>query len=137
MKAARDPGLSEIVDVPLALRARTFAEYDRAVTAPLNGFKDERDYWARASSAPYLGRIRRPTLLVNALDDPIVPAGALPDPAALPPTVRAEFVERGGHAAFLQGRWPWRVDSWAERRAVEFLRHLVGGEARSQTAAVC
>jgi hypothetical protein len=137
MKAARDPGLSEIVDVPLALRARTFAEYDRAVTAPLNGFKDERDYWARASSAPYLGRIRRPTLLVNALDDPIVPAGALPDPAALPPTVRAEFVERGGHAAFLQGRWPWRVESWAERRAVEFLRHLVGGEARSQTAAVC
>jgi hypothetical protein len=137
LKAARDPGLSEIVDVPLALRARTFAEYDRAVTAPLNGFKDERDYWRRASSAPYLGRIRRPTLLVNALDDPIVPAAALPDPATLPPAVRAEFVERGGHAAFLQGRWPWRVESWAERRAVEFLARLVGGEAASRTASVC
>jgi predicted alpha/beta-fold hydrolase len=137
LKAARDPGLADIVDVPLALRARTFAEYDRAVTAPLNGFQDERDYWARASSAPYLRRIRRPTLLVNALDDPIVPAGALPDPAGLPPAVRAEFVERGGHAAFLHGRWPWRVESWAERRAVDFLSRLVGGEPGSRTAAVC
>jgi len=137
LKAARDPGLREIVDVPLALRARTFAEYDRAVTAPLNGFKDERDYWTRASSAPYLSRIQRPTLLVNALDDPIVPAGALPDLADLPPAVQAQFVRRGGHAAFLEGRWPWRVESWAERRAVEFLAALVEGEAASRAAPFC
>jgi hypothetical protein len=137
LKAARDPGLREIVDVPLALRARTFAEYDRAVTAPLNGFADERDYWTRASSAPYLARIRRPTLLVSALDDPIVPSDALPDPAELPPWVRAEFVRRGGHAAFLEGRWPWRVDSWAERRAVEFLGGLVAGEGPAPAGLVC
>jgi predicted alpha/beta-fold hydrolase len=137
LKAARDPSLGEIVDVPLALRARTFAEYDRAVTAPLNGFADERDYWARASSAPYLHRIRRPTLLVNALDDPIVPRSALPDPSELPRWVRAEFVRRGGHAAFLEGRWPWRVDSWAERRAVEFLAPLLTGEGAVSTGPVC
>jgi uncharacterized protein len=137
LKAARDPGLREIVDVPLALRARTFAEYDRAVTAPLNGFADERDYWARASSAPYLRRIRRPTLLLNALDDPIVPRRALPDPAELPRWVRAEFVRRGGHAAFLEGRWPWRVDSWAERRAVEFLAPLLAGDGAVSTGPVC
>jgi predicted alpha/beta-fold hydrolase len=47
--------------------------------------------------------------------------GSLPDLAALPPAVRAEFVPRGGHAGFIDGRWPWRVGSWAERRAVEFL----------------
>jgi predicted alpha/beta-fold hydrolase len=135
MKAERDPELWEIVDVPLALRARTFAEYDRAVTAPLNGFADERDYWARASSAPYLGRIRRPTLLVNALDDPIVPPGALPDPAALPSWVRAEFVSQGGHAAFLEG-WPWRVRSWAERKVVRFLTRLVTSKGGA-TGSVC
>src|SRR5580765_1132993 len=137
LKAARDPGLGEIVDVPLALRARTFAEYDRAVTAPLNGFANERDYWTRASSAPYLSRIRRPTLLVNALDDPIVPPSALPDPAELPPWVRAEFVRRGGHAAFLEGRWPWRVESWAERRAIEFLDGLVAGDRAVPAGPVC
>ena len=137
LKAARDPGLREIVDVPLALSARTFAEYDRAVTAPLNGFADERDYWTRASSAPYLRHIRRPTLLVNALDDPIVPPAALPDPAELPAWVRAEFVRRGGHAAFLEGRWPWRLESWAERRAVEFLAPLVAGEGAVPAGSVC
>jgi len=137
LKAARDPGLREIVDVPLALRARTFTEYDRAVTAPLNGFADERDYWTRASSAPYLRRIQRPTLLVNALDDPIVPPGALPDPATLPSWIRAEFVGYGGHAAFLEGRWPWRVESWAERRAVEFLSALATAEDGSPAGTVC
>jgi len=138
LKAERDPGLLEIVDLALALRSRTFAEYDRAVTAPLNGFADERDYWARASSAPYLHRIRRPTLLVNALDDPIVPPEALPDPADLPPWIRAEFVSRGGHAAFLEGRWPWRVRSWAERRVVDFLAPFVtGAGAAAPGGSVC
>src|SRR5262249_36147075 len=64
-KALARPGF---VDVAAARRARTFAEYDRAVTAPLNGFADEVDYWTRASSKPYLARIRRSTLLINALD---------------------------------------------------------------------
>lgn len=117
-KAERYPGF---VDVPAVLRARTFAAYDRALTAPLHGFADEVDYWRRASSGPYLGRIRRPTLLINALDDPLVPPGALPDPAALPTCVQAEFVPRGGHVGFVEGRWPWRARSWAERRAIEFL----------------
>mgnify|MGYP001611744959 FL=1 len=120
-KAQRDPGFARQVDLPSALKARTFAEYDRAVTAPLNGFADERDYWVRASSGPYLPRIRRPTLLINALDDPIVPPESLPDPRSLPLWIRAEFVERGGHAGFIEGPWPWRVGSWAERRALEFL----------------
>lgn len=120
-KAQRDPGFATQVDLPSALKARTFAEYDRAVTAPLNGFADERDYWVRASSGPYLPRIRRPTLLINALDDPIVPPESLPDPRTLPPWIRAEFVERGGHAGFIEGPWPWRAGSWAERRALEFL----------------
>jgi len=124
-KAARDPGFSALVDLRSALRARTFAEYDRAVTAPLNGFVDEMDYWVRASSAPYLSRIRCPALLVNALDDPIVPSSALPDPKALPPSVRVEFSARGGHVGFIEGGWPWRPRSWVERRAIEFLAPFV------------
>jgi hypothetical protein len=109
------------VDVPAALRARTFREYDRVVTAPLHGFADERDYWTRSSSGPWLARIRRPVLLIAALDDPFVPVGSLPDPGTLPDHVHAEFVPRGGHVGFFHGRWPWRVASWAEGRAVEFL----------------
>ena len=123
-KERRYPGF---VDIPAMRRARTFARYDRVVTAPLNGFRDEVDYWTRASSGPYLARIRRPTLLLGAHDDPIVPGRTLPDPRNLPPDVRTEFTARGGHAGFLEGRWPWRAGSWAERRAVEFLTSLLRG----------
>jgi predicted alpha/beta-fold hydrolase len=122
-KARLHPGF---VDVRAALRARTFAIYDRVVTAPLHGFADEVDYWRQASSGPYLKSIRRPTLLVNALDDPFVPVGSLPDPRELPPAVRAEYVPHGGHVGFVQGR-PWRTSSWAERRAVDFLAAALDG----------
>lgn len=128
LKARVHPGF---VDAAAARRARTFAEYDRAVTAPLHGFAGAEDYWRRASSGPYVAGIRRPTLLINALDDPFVPPESLPDPAALPPGVRAEFSPHGGHAGFLEGRWPWRVAAWAERRAVEFLAPLLGQDAES------
>jgi uncharacterized protein len=122
-KARAHPGF---VDVTAALRARTFAAYDRAVTAPLHGFADEVDYWQRASSGPYLTRIRRPTLLINALDDPFIPVSSLPNPRELPPAVRAEFVPIGGHVGFVEGL-PWRASSWAERRAVEFLAGALDG----------
>ncbi len=110
------------VDVAGAWRARTFAEYDRAVTAPLFGFADEMDYWRRASSAPWLARIQHATLLINARDDPFVPPGVLTAIEALSsPWVRAELSDLGGHVGFIAGP-PWRPTGWAERRAVEFLQ---------------
>ncbi len=113
-----------LVNLPAALRARTFREYDRHVTAPLGGFADERDYWARSSSGPYLPRIRRPCLLINAANDPFIPPSALPTAAiAASPWLEAALPEQGGHAGFLDGR-AGRT-SWAERRALAFLeRHL-------------
>jgi predicted alpha/beta-fold hydrolase len=120
-KALAHPGF---VDVPAALRAKTFAAYDRVVTAPLHGFADEIDYYRQASSAAYLAGIRRPTLLLNALDDPFIPAATLPDPGRLPAAVRAEFVPVGGHVGFVEGA-PWRATSWAERRSLDFLASLL------------
>ncbi len=111
-----------LVNVPAALRARTFAVYDRLATAPINGFADERDYWTRASSGPYLARIRRPCLLINARNDPFIPAATLPTAAVAGSRwLEAAFLPEGGHVGFLEG--PWGGRSWAERRALAFLRH--------------
>ena len=117
------------LDLTAVRRARTFAEYDRLVTAPIFGFADERDYWQRSSSRPFLGAIRRPTLLINAANDPFVPAGALPvTEVAGSPWLEAAFAREGGHAGFLEG--PWGRRSWAERRAMAFLRdHLTRSRA--------
>jgi uncharacterized protein len=112
------------IDVAAVLRSRTFTEYDRRFTAPLNGFADERDYWSRASSGPYLERIRRPTLLINAVNDPFLPGARLPVAAVAGSRwLEAAFVPEGGHVGFLDG--PLGRSSWAERRALAFLRRLL------------
>jgi predicted alpha/beta-fold hydrolase len=120
-KARAYPGF---VDVAAVRRARTFAVYDTLVTAPLGGFADAADYWRRASSLPYLAAIARPTLLLNAHDDPFIPPASLPKPDDLSPHVELVVTPRGGHVGFVDGRWPWRCDSWAERRALDFLAGL-------------
>jgi uncharacterized protein len=114
------------LDVRAALRARTFAEYDHYVTAPLYGFADEREYWTSSSSGRYLAEIRRPCLLINAVNDPFVPPAALPEQAvARSPWLEALFPREGGHAGFLEG--PLGLRSWAERRAFAFLQRLLLG----------
>ena len=114
------------VDVPRAMTARSFREFDDAVTAPLHGFTDAEDYYRRSSSGPYLDRIRVPTLLIHATDDPFLPLGRIPrtlveDNAHL----SALFTDRGGHVGFVAGRVPLRPKFWAERQAMAFIaRHV-------------
>ena len=116
------------VDLAATRAARTFAEYDRVVTAPLYGFADERDYWTRSSSAAYLAGIRRPCLLINAVNDPFIPPTSLPrDAIARSRWLRALFARDGGHAGFLEG--PIGHRSWAERHALAFLDGLLRGKS--------
>ncbi|HET9582285.1 MAG TPA: alpha/beta fold hydrolase [Gemmatimonadota bacterium] len=116
--AARHPG---VVDIEGVRRARGFRTYDDAAVAPIHGFADAADYYARSSSLAYLARIRVPTLLVSAADDPFLPPSVLDLAArAAPPQVRCLFTAAGGHVGFVEGP-PWAARSWAEARAVEFL----------------
>jgi uncharacterized protein len=112
------------MDVRAALRARTFRLYDRLVTAPIFGFADEEDYWRRSSSGPFLAKIRRPTLLINAMNDPFVPSHTVPHAEVERSSwLEGIFPAEGGHAGFLEGLGAG--PSWAERRATAFLaRHL-------------
>ncbi len=115
-KIADHPGR---LDAARVRRARTMAEFDDAVTAPLHGFSDYRDYWTRASSKPLLGAITVPTLIVNARNDPFLPDRFLPDPGGLPASITAEFPPTGGHVGFVSGRFPGRLD-WIPQRIIEF-----------------
>ena len=111
-KLARHPGLFD----PRRVRAATtFWEFDDSVTAPLHGFLGADDYWTRSSSAAWLGRIRIPTLVLNARNDPFLPQAALEAIRGIPPNVTLEFPHSGGHAGF-----PGR-NRWLARRVFEFL----------------
>jgi predicted alpha/beta-fold hydrolase len=118
-KLSRHPDLADRA----ALRAvRTLGAFDELVTAPVHGFPDAAAYWEASSSAQFLPRIRRPTLLINAEDDPFLPAQALPRKAVADnPFLTAAFPPFGGHIGFLSGRWPGSPSAWAEARAAAFL----------------
>ena len=119
-----------------ALRAvRTVAEFDELVTAPVHGFPSAAAYWAASSAGTALSRIARPTLLINAQDDPFFPGAALPREAiARNQYLTAEFPRAGGHMGFISGRWPGGTVSWAVGRAIRFLRDQLAASAWGQRA---
>ena len=86
-------------------RARTFREFDNLYTAPMHGFRDVDHYWSASASGPFLGRVRVPTLVLNARNDPFLPEAALLAASRnAAPCVTLEFPRRGGHVGF-SGGW--------------------------------
>jgi len=113
-------------------QCNTFRVFDREVTAPLNGFRDEMDYWTKASSRPFLKNIRVPTLLVHAEDDPFFPGRLLPyEEFRKSDYLHPLIVPTGGHVGFVSGA-PWKWDLWLEKTVLDFLclRRLSGAHSR-------
>lgn len=116
---ARHPGLA---DAQRVRNARDLGAFDDAFTAPIHGFRDVADYWARASSKPHLRQLRLPTLILNARNDPFQPASVLPDAHAASDWVRLEQPAHGGHVGFAQGGLPGSLD-WLPQRLLHFFQH--------------
>jgi predicted alpha/beta-fold hydrolase len=114
--AQRYPGL---LDPARVARARTMWDFDDAVTAPMHGFAGADDYWTRASSKPWLARVALPTLVLNARNDPFVPATSLPGAGEVSRSVTLEQPATGGHVGFMTGPAPGRID-WLPRRLLDF-----------------
>lgn len=93
-----------LFDRDTMMRSRDLYAFDNVVTAPLHGYRDTDDYWARASSKPILGEIRVPTLVLNARNDPFLPARHLPGPTDVSADVLLEQPEHGGHVGFMTPR---------------------------------
>jgi len=96
-KLVQHPGL---FDREALLAAKTLYDFDNVFTAPLHGFKNTEDYWARASAKPRLGDIQLPTLVVNACNDPFVPATCLPSQDEAGRHVTLWQPTDGGHVGF-------------------------------------
>ena len=121
-KLARFPGLYERQRL---VAACTLYDFDDVVTAPLHGFQGASDYWLRASAKPWLGRIRVPTLLLNARNDPFLPAEFLPRENEVSRDVLCEFPADGGHVGFVSGPFPGHID-WLPARLMAFFAPLSG-----------
>jgi uncharacterized protein len=114
-------------DADRVLRARTLRQFDDVATAPLHNFRDVEHYHSESSSAQYLDRIRVRTLLLHSVDDPFLPAEAIPRSAARRNGwVTSCFTAHGGHMGFIGGRSPRSPEFWAEAEAARFLAHHLG-----------
>ncbi|NQW99963.1 alpha/beta fold hydrolase [bacterium] len=101
-------------------RIRTFQEFDDRYTAPIHGFRDAADYWARNSCRQFLPHITLPTLLINAANDPFLGPGCHPrEEAAASRFFHFEAPATGGHVGFTS--FGKHGEYWSETRAAEFL----------------
>lgn len=113
------------LDVRGLNRIRTFREFDDRYTAPLHGFADAADYWARCSSKPLLPRITVPTLIISARNDPFLPAECFPfAEAEANSLVELDVPASGGHVGFVESNS--RTTSWLEGRVAGFLQRTPG-----------
>jgi predicted alpha/beta-fold hydrolase len=131
-KAARFPDLAPADKIS---GLRTLEDFDNLITGPLHGFRNAEDYYRRSSSLPRLEHIRLTTLLLSAVDDPMLPPEVLDevrDIARRNPALHLEFVEQGGHAGFIAGSWPWRPFYYAEYRVGEFFAEQFGKTSASR-----
>jgi uncharacterized protein len=89
--------------------------------APLHGFKNGKDYYQKSSAIDYLPNIKVPSLILNALNDPILSMTCSPFQLAK----NAEFIyletpSSGGHCAFISPSYDGIY--WADKRVFEFVK---------------
>jgi hypothetical protein len=105
---------------------RSLREFDNKIVARYCGFRDADDYYYSVASARVIDRIRIPTLILSAGDDPFI--RILPETRKVilaNPTI--DFVEtrHGGHCAYLS-RDAGEDTHWAEATVIRYFQSLVG-----------
>jgi predicted alpha/beta-fold hydrolase len=113
---------ARLADAEAIRAARSLYDFDDAFTAPVHGFRNADDYWARASAKPWLRAVRVPHLVLNAGNDPFVPAASLPRAGEVSAAVQLEQPPAGGHIGFPRGPWPGRID-YLPQRLLRFFTH--------------
>lgn len=118
---AKQPSFPVALDDTGYDRVKTFRDFDDRYTAPLHGFRDAEDYWARCSARYFVQAIRVPALLLNAVDDPFLAPECFPQEIARDHRhFSLEMPAQGGHVGFVgSGLKP--DEYYSERRALEFL----------------
>jgi len=109
---------------------RTVRDFDDLITARHCGFQNAADYYTRSSAAQFLAGIRRPTLIIAAQDDPVVPFSAFQNGAVSGnPNITLLAPKHGGHCAFIANQ-AGDERFWSEARIVEFCQERLRASTR-------
>jgi uncharacterized protein len=112
----------EMIDINRIHSMFNFKDVDDLYTAPAHGYKDAEEYYLRCSSLQFLNKIKTPTLILNAADDPFLSTGCFPvKEAEENKNLFLEVTPAGGHVGFKMKNGEYRQ----EKRAVEFVGEFV------------
>jgi len=115
-KAAQFP---ELIDLNVLAKIQDFDAFDTHFTAPLHGFDDAEDFYAKVSADNWLHRVTIPTLIVNALNDPLLGSACYPiNLAHAHDHIYLEMPKRGGHTGFTVKGQEY---TWVEGRLLEWI----------------
>jgi predicted alpha/beta-fold hydrolase len=119
-KLKQHPGL---FDAQALMAAQDLYAFDNVFTAPLHGFRDTDDYWKRASAKAHLADVRVPSLVINARNDPFIPADSLPAAHEVGQYVHLWQPEHGGHVGFAAGMPPGQLHTLPQTLGRWFDQH--------------
>jgi predicted alpha/beta-fold hydrolase len=123
-KALTHPGRFPVTRLD---EVRTVRQFDEVFTAPQFGFDGADDYYHRASAMRVIDRIRVPTLIITADDDPFVPTEPFHDPRLTGnPHITLRVTRHGGHCGFVSDSTADSDGYWAEHQLVRFAREHAG-----------
>lgn len=116
LKGAQYP---DLIDLELLERVNDFDQFDTHFTAKLHGFKDAKDFYHAVSPDQWMPNIIIPTLVLNALNDPLLGEACYPiELSKRKKEIILEMPKRGGHTGFVQKGDEF---TWAEHRVLNFL----------------
>ena len=119
-KATKFPDFK--LDTALLFKAKYFKDLENLYTVPVFGFKSPEDYWEKASAKPYLRKINKPTLLINASDDSFLGKKCFPIAEAQDSDYFfLEITKYGGHVGFVSAFKEMEI-RWLEKRINAFVR---------------
>ena len=110
------------LDKELLFKAKRFKHLEHLYTVPVFGFDSPEDYWQKASSKPYLSKINKPTLLINAQDDSFLAKECFPiEEAKKSKDFFLEITKHGGHVGFIS-TFKQQESRWLEKRISRFIK---------------
>ena len=104
-------------------KIKSLRKFDDHITAPLHGFADAADFYARAGAGAVIEELHEHALLLNALNDPFLGETCYPvELAKRHPYLHYEQTKEGGHVGFAQRG---SGVTYAEQRALQFAEWLL------------
>ncbi len=113
------------IDKKLLAKASKFRHIEKQYTIPVFGFKSSEDYWAKASSKPYISKIKIPSLLINSLDDSFLSKECFPyEEAEKLNNFYLITPNYGGHVGFLSS-FSSTQNNWLEYKITQFIKEKI------------